>query len=39
MKKLDKEGQIYIYEYRISKYTGAITKREKIDIFKIKDGL
>lgn len=34
MKKLDKEGQIYIYKYRVSKYTGAITKREKIDILR-----
>lgn len=34
MKKLDKEGQIYIYEYRVSKYIGAITKREKIDILR-----
>ena len=28
----DEEGQIYIYEYRVSKYTGQITKKEKIDV-------
>ena len=28
----DEEGQRYIYEYRVSKYTGQITKKEKIDI-------
>ena len=26
----DEEGQRYIYEYRVSKYTGQITKKEKI---------
>ena len=28
----DEEGQRYIYEYRVSKYTGQITKKEKIDV-------
>lgn len=30
----DEDGQRYIYEYRVSKYTGAITKKEKIDILR-----
>ena len=30
----DEDGQRYIYEYRVSKYTGDITKREKIDILR-----
>ena len=28
----DENGQTYIYEYRVSKATGLITKKEKIDI-------
>ena len=28
----DENGQTYIYEYRVSKATGIITKKEKIDI-------
>ena len=28
----DEEGQRYIYEYRVSKHTGQITKKEKIDV-------
>lgn len=28
----DEDGQRYIYEYRVSKHTGQITKKEKIDV-------
>lgn len=30
----DENGQTYIYEYRVSKATGLITKKEKIDILR-----